>query len=262
MSTPGTKPSLEAALVLVPAPLRGKLIRIYADLKTAVLENRYESIGLRAGRLSEILLRVLQHRLTNAFVPIGDHLNNFGDECEKLGKLPKTAGPDSLRILVPRALTFLYTLRNKRDIGHVGGDVDANAIDALAAAQIADWCMCELIRVVHKMPLEDAQALCHAITERRLPQIWNVLGKKRVLDATLNYRDQTLLLLYAELDVGVPVEDLFNWTEHPNWSNYRRDVLKKLHDGRLIEWDRDTDMALISPTGSQEVDQMLLPRLA
>ena len=34
---------------------------------------------------------------------------------------------------------FLYALRNKRDIGHVGGDIEANEIDALIAARVADW---------------------------------------------------------------------------------------------------------------------------
>lgn len=158
-------------------------------------------------------------------------------------------------------LAFLFTLRNKRDFGHVGGEVDANAIDALTAIRLSDWCMCELVRVCHSVPLEDAKLICDSIAERQLPMTWTVLSRKRILDPTLTYRDQTLLLLYAEVDSAVPCEDLFEWTEHTQRSHFNRDVLSKLHKGRLIEWDRDTDMAILSPTGIREVEVGVLPRV-
>src|SRR6185369_4334658 len=97
-----------------------------------------------------------------------------------------------LRILMPRALVFLYSLRNKRDFGHAGGEVDANQIDSSTAVRLADWCMCELIRVSHTIPMEDAQLICDAISERELPVVWSVLGRKRVLDTSHGYREQTL----------------------------------------------------------------------
>jgi hypothetical protein len=183
-------------------------VRSYTDLKTDSLEGQFDAIGVRAGRLAEVILRVLQHVLTGTHTPLTASLSNFKGESEKLERLPPAAGPDGLRILMPRALAFLYTLRNKRDFGHTGGEVDANEIDASTATRLADWCMCELVRVCHNMPIDDAQTLCDAIAERRLPKIWNVLGRKRVLDTSLSYREQVLLFLYSELESGVPTEDL------------------------------------------------------
>ncbi len=57
------------------------------------------------------------------------------------------------------------------------GDVDANEIDAATGVRIADWCICELIRLSHTISLEEAQAICDAIAVRQLPQIWDVFGK-------------------------------------------------------------------------------------
>lgn len=262
MSTEQPKASLERALGAVPKRLRSSLIKVYSGLKSASLEGQHDLVGLRAGKLAEVLVRVLQEMLTGSHTLLGDRLGNFKAECEKLERTPKTSGPDSLRILLPRALSFLYTLRNKRDVGHVGGDVEANEIDALTATRVADWCLSELIRVSHSLPLEDAQALCDAIAERQVPKIWNVLGRRRVLDTSLTYRHQTLLLLYSEIDIAVPTEDLFAWTEHSHKGVYRRDVLRKLHLSRLIEWDRETEMAIISPTGIEEVEKRVLPKLA
>lgn len=161
---------------------------------------------------------------------------------------------------MPRALSFLYTLRNKRGIGHEGGDVDANEIDAATAVRIADWCVCELIRLHYTVSLEEAQAICDAIAERQLPQIWDVFGKRRVLDPRLSYSQQTLLLLYASPEPAVPMEDLVSWTEHSNAAIYRRDVLGRMHRARLVEYDRDTEMVAISPSGIARVEAELLDR--
>jgi len=145
-----------------------------------------------------------------------------------------------------------------RGIGHEGGDIDANQIDASAAVRIADWCMCEIVRVYHALSLDEAQALCDAIGAREFPRVWQVFGKKRVLDTSLSYADQTLLLLYSDPSSAVPAEDLIEWTEHSNPAVFRRDVLTKLHMARHIEWDRETHMAIIGPKGIARVEASLL----
>ena len=261
MNTKSPNLSLDHALSSIPTFLRKRLVKNYSTLKNQFLEGQHDAIGHQAGKLAEVLLRILQNILTGTHIPLSKSISNFKGECEKLEKTAKTSGPEGLRILMPRALIFLYTLRNKRDFGHAGGEVEANEIDALTALRLADWCMCELIRVCHNIPLEEAQLLCDAIAERRLPAIWNVLGRKRVLDTSIRYREQTLLLLYSDIETGTPTEDLFEWTEHSHRTNYRRDILAKLHKARLIEWDRETEMATISPLGINEVENTILPKI-
>lgn len=147
-------------------------------------------------------------------------------------------------------------MRNKRGIGHEGGDVDANEIDSATCVRLADWCLCELVRIYHALSLEEAQALLDTISEREMPEIWTVLGKKRVLRPGLSYRDQTLLLLHADPGTGVPVEDLQAWTEHPRLDNFRARVLVPLHRERLVEYDRDSETVVLSPSGSAAVERM------
>jgi hypothetical protein len=171
MSTGQGEPSLETALSSVPGALRSRLLARYRELKAAFVNGQYDACGLRAGRLAEVLLRVLQDELTGGYTPLGSRLGQFDQECLKLERLPQTAGVESLRVIMPRALNFLYTLRNKRGIGHEGGDVDANEIDAATAVRLADWCISELIRVVHAISLEEAQALLDTIAEREVPQV-------------------------------------------------------------------------------------------
>lgn len=259
MSTSATS-NLERALGSVPTDLRRRLLKNYSTLKSNGLQPHHDAVGHQAGKLAEVLLRVLQHALTGAFTPLNAGLADFKGECEKLERVPKTAGAEGLRVLMPRALAFLYTLRNKRDFGHVGGEVDANAIDALTAIRLADWCMCELVRVYRSVPLDDAKDICDSIAQRQIPLVWTVLGRKRILDPRATYRDQVLLLLYSEVQVAVACEDLCEWTGHPRRSNFNKDVLDKLHKSRLIEWDRETDMAILSPTGVRVVEDDVLQR--
>lgn len=258
MATSDPEITVEKALGAIPSTFRNRLVKAHKAIKAAMLEGNFDACGLRAGRFCEVMLRWAQHELTGTNTPFGTQLGSFRDECDKLEKTPKAAGHESVRVLIPRALNFLYTLRNKRGIGHEGGDIDANEIDALTAVRLADWCVCELLRLHYSVSLEEAQGLCDAIAERTLPQLWSVLGKKRVLDKSLSYPEQTLLLLYDDPGVAVPAEDLIEWTEHSNSSVYRNQTLGRMHRLRLIEYDKETQMVIISPLGIERVETTLL----
>jgi DNA-binding PucR family transcriptional regulator len=159
---------------------------------------------------------------------------------------------------MPRALVFVYTLRNKRGIGHVGGDVDANHIDAMTIARVCDWIVCELIRTFHNLSLEEAQDIVDSLAQRNLPEVWNVAGKKRILRDGLTFKDQVLLLCYAEQESTVFAEDLLAWVEYANASRFKSEVLRSLHGERLIEYDRENDQVIISPKGVKEVETRIL----
>jgi hypothetical protein len=258
MSTPSP---LEDALARLPAVLRSRLIERYGTLKSAYTNGQHDACGLRAGHFAEVLIRVLQHELTGSYTPLGQQLRRFDQEVDAVSQTPKPSGPESLRIIIPRALLFLSTLRNKRGIGHEGGDVDANEIDAATCVRVADWCLSELIRVVHTVSLEEAQALLDAIAEREVPHVWSGAGVKRVLDPSLSAREQVLVLLYSEPETAVPVEDLFGWVEYGRLDLFRTRVLHGLHKERMAEFDRQTETVLLTPRGAREVEDEILPKI-
>ncbi|MCQ4312146.1 hypothetical protein NAV33_09625 [Pseudomonas stutzeri] len=156
----------------------------------------------------------MQNEIFGSYTLFDTHIPNFAEECRKLVSAPKSNGNESLRIIVPRALVFLYTVRGKRGVGHVGGDIQANIIDLTATVKVCDWVICELIRIYHKLPLEEAQSIVDSIALKAVPAIWEVRGKRRVMSNKLNFKQKTLLLLYADLHQGVLTEDLFEWVEY------------------------------------------------
>jgi hypothetical protein len=251
--------ALQAALAGVPATIRSRLMEAYVDLKRNLAEGRLDAAGLCAGKLCEAVIRLCQERVFAVHRPFGTKIPNLADECRRIITGSAVgAVSDSEKLIIPRAVVFLYTMRNKRGIGHVGGDVDPNVVDSSVIGSIADWVVCELIRVHHGMSLEEAQDLVDALGTRRLPDVWEVGGKKRVLREGLLARDQALLLLYSTKDSAILTEDLISWIEYSNPHVFKSSVLSKLHQERLVEWDKDTETVILSPKGASDVETRLI----
>lgn len=262
MNTPKAPERLAVALAgIKESKLRQNLVTSYLKLKQNFIEGRFESAGMDAGKFCEAAMRIAQSQLTGAYVPLGSRIPNFADAVRALVLLPATSGPETMRDLVPRALLFLYTMRNKRGIGHLAGDVDSNRVDAMTIVQVADWVLCELIRVYHGLSIEEAQDLVDSLAQRQLPIVWEVAGKRRVLREGLTKSDETLLLLYATTDFTVLAEDLCEWVEYSALHLYKRNVLEALHKKRLVEYDRDNDVVHLSPLGVAKVEKQLLHAL-
>ncbi len=229
-NTPNPSLDLEGALGGVPSKFRKRIFDSYTEVKRGHRESAsgagLDAAGLSAGKFCESVIRLLQYELTGSNVKFGKHIPNFPDACRKLVVLDASTGPESLRVLIPRALVFLNTMRGKRGIGHVGGDIEANSIDLATIVRVCDWVLCELVRVYHSLPIEDAQAVVDSLATKQLPDVWEVGGTKRILRTGLNYKQKVLLLLYSQPESAALAEELFEWSEHSNVSVFRRDVLR------------------------------------
>ena len=257
MNTKTNNTLLEQALTNVPKRFRQKLIDTYLEIKRSHVESNFESAGLSAGKFCEVLIRLLQQEVTGTYTQFGKPIPNMADECRKIIAAPNSRHTESIKTIIPRALVFLYTMRNKRGIGHIGGDIDANSIDSATIARTSDWILCELIRVFHKMPIEEAQDLVDGISVKSLPIVWEVAGKKRVLNNKLTSKQKVLLLLYSESDAAVPTEDLCSWVEYAP-GMFKKRVLDDLHQKKFIEHDKNSELVYLSPKGIKLVEDELL----
>ena len=250
------------ALAGLPAGLRAELIDSYSEIVRNYIERRWEPSELRGGKFAEVAHSIVEGAVSGKFPSRAKKPKNMADACRALENRPANAalvGDKSLRVFIPRALIFLYDVRNQRGVGHVGGDVDPNSMDASAVLSLASWVMAELVRIFHCTTTEVAQQTVDALVEQKTPLIWEVEagGMKRVLDARMQGKDQVLILLHHSAG-WVPASTLFNWTEQKNSSQFREKVLGVLHKARMIEFDAVGDRAKISPIGAAEVENRLL----
>lgn len=247
----------------LPENLRLPLVQHYTKIAHNFLEHRWEPSELNAGKLCEVVYSILDGATSGSYPSKPSKPNNMVAACQALAQRPtdpRRAGDRSLRVLIPRVILALYEVRNNRGVGHVAGDVDSNEMDAAMVFSCANWVICELVRIFHKVTVEEASKAVSALVQRRLPEIWEVEGTKRVLAQGLRAREQTLLLLYSEAE-WVDVEDIRSWIEYRNPTQYKAKVLVPLHKARCVEFDSMRDRLKISPKGALEVEEHILPRL-
>ncbi|WP_156993642.1 hypothetical protein [Terriglobus sp. TAA 43] len=152
-------------------------------------------------------------------------------------------------------LPALYEIRNNRSVGHVGGDVDPNHMDAVAVLSMSNWIMGELVRVYHGLSVNDAQRVVDALAEVRVPAVWSDGDVKRVLQPRLKMPDQIILLIATSLPTVSSVE-LLRWVEASD-KRYFIKLLRALHKKRFIEFNEATDLLQILPPGAQYVQELV-----
>lgn len=244
----------DQALAQLPSQLRADLLQAFAEIVRNFAQGRWEPAELNGGKFAEAAYSVCEGLVTGSMPSRAQKPSNMMDACKAL---EKTSAPRPIRIQIPRMLVALYEIRNNRSIGHVGGDVDPNHMDAVCVLQMAKWVMAELVRALHQMPVDDAAALVDALVERETPLVWKVGGKRRVLEPKMSMKDRTLLLLHGVVG-SVSEEEIRDWVEHSNSTNYRRDVLRRAHKDKLLEYDPQTRTVVISPTGIEYVEERLI----
>jgi hypothetical protein len=255
---------IDASRVLtgLPTSLRDELLESYQEVMSNYLERRWEPSELNGGKFCEVVYSIINGALQGTFPAKASKPANMLTACQVLGQVPSNpgrVGDRSLHVLIPRVLPMLYEIRNNRGVGHVGGDVDANHMDAEAIQAMAGWVMAELIRIFHGVPTSEAQETVDALVERKSPLIWEVKGTKRVLDPKMTAKDQVLVILHHS-DAWVPIADLFNAVEYSTVGAFTTNVLRPLHKKRHIELDAVERRAMISPLGIKEVEQRILPK--
>lgn len=242
----------DQALATIPNGLRQPLLDEYSTILRNYLERRWTPSELSGGKFCEIVYTILQGRSTGNYSSSPAKPTNFVQACRQLET--NTSNPRSFQILIPRLLPALYEIRNNRGVGHVGGDIDSNYIDASSVLSIASWIMAELIRVFHDIDIEDAQKIADSLVERKTPLVWHSGDIRRVLKPNLSIKKQILLLSLTSQ--SVTRDDLLRWIEPPNRS-YFYSLLREMHSSRLIELSPDETAVVILPPGMAIAEQII-----
>lgn len=244
----------------LPVGLREPLLKSYKEIGANYVERRWEPSELNGGKFCEVVYSIVSGSLSGTFPSAPSKPPDMVRACRALEGLPadvNRVGDRSLRILIPRMLPPLYEIRNNRGVGHVGGDVDPNYLDATAVHGMASWVLAELVRVFHGTSTQEAQESVDALVERKLPLVWAVGDVRRVLDKDMSTSDQVLALLYGEPG-WVDDKELSRWVEYSTASMFRTRVLNSLHKARMIEFDRKKLQVHLSPLGTREVEDRIL----
>lgn len=242
----------------LPESLREEFLSAFNEIISNYRERRWEPSELNGGKLCEITYTIIKGYIDGSYPATSSKPSNMVDACRALERDPATA-PRSIKIQIPRMLIALYEIRNNRGVGHAGGDINPNEMDATCVLYMSKWLAAELVRIYHNVDTETAEKVVESITERIFPVVWKVGDKLRVLDTAIKMKEKTLLLLHQN---STPIHEqvLVDWVEHSNASVYRRDILRSLHHDKLIEYDAKNHLVHLSPKGILFLENEIIPK--
>jgi len=239
----------------IPDGLKLPLLETYNEIQKNYRESRWEPSELNGGKLCEIIYTIIKGYADASYPARPSKPRNMVLSCQKMENENPSLSR-SIRIQIPRMIIALYEIRNNRGVGHSGGDVNPNHMDAIAVLYMSKWLMSELVRIYHNVDTTQASDIIDSIVERKFSLVWEVNGMKRILDELLTMKDKTLILLYHSINY-VNEKDLIVWLEHSNPSVLRRDVFRKLHKDKFIEFDEANHTLHLSPKGVKYVEESI-----
>ena len=237
----------------IPAGLRKPLLKEYDSIIQAYYEGRWSPAELSGGRFCEIVYTILDGHTSGTFARSPSKPRNFVDACRRLES--DTGVPRSFQILIPRILPALYEVRNNRNVGHVGGDVDPSRMDAGFVVETTKWILAELIRVFHSTTPEEADRAVQQLATITVPIVWDGGDVRRVLDPKMSLKNQVLLLASTSPG-GATLEELERFIE-PKTQGYLTRTIRALHSDRLIELRESTGLVRVLPPGAVEVAKLI-----
>lgn len=239
------------------AALAQELTEAYAELKNRYFRGDFRPGQLEGGRFTEAAFRILQLKATGRYTPVGKRLPKVAVLMQTLESADASKVHESIRMHIPRALAAVYNVRNRRDVGHIAADVDANVMDATYVVATCDWVLAEFVRLFHECSPERAQAYVEALVKRRAPLV-QVFGETPfVLRPGLSAKDEILLLLYHQGSLGASLDELDAWLPT---------VARHVARSRVSEIERQLRYArrvngriYITDTGMAYVEGTILP---
>lgn len=230
-AVPMLKGSLEK---IFPAELVGEMLRSYDKIRQDYFLADYRPLCIEAARFAEVGIRMLQYITTGKYVPLELQIPNFAAEVMKLAQLPtSTRFSDSIRLMSPRTLQIIYDVRNKRNIGHIGGEVDENFADATLSMTCCNWILAEMVRIYHTGDIDEAQTMVNSLVEIKLPMVQDFDGFLKVLDPDLPMPGKVLVLLHHRGKVGASFNELSGWIGRREKTNLRKRLPELIKRGHI-----------------------------
>ena len=241
----------------LPTDLRNALVEALNNIRGNYVERRWEPSELNGGKVSEVVYRIMEWHASPGgnYTALGIPIKDFGRSVRKFENDTKLS--DSIRFHIPNALNFLYSVRNKRGVGYVSGDVNPNRMDAEAVLATSNWAVAELVRIFHSVSMIEARETIEGLVEKRSPLVWEVAGVRRILNPAMPYEDKVLVLLHSLHPKAANDSDLFEWCGHSNKSSFRKQVLQKADDEALVHYDKVKQQVHLSPNGLECAEQIL-----
>ena len=228
-----------------------EILEHYRVLKIAYQLQDWEKSLIRGGKFSESVMKAIH------FLRTGEVVRRISVESEINDTLKDTKLPDSVRLLIPRAIRVLYGHRSQRGGAHTY-PFDPNAMDCSLVSPIADWILSELVRLYYTTDPERAMAIVKALTKKTTPFVEYIDGDYVVLRQNAPAREQIGFILYARYHNRTTPTQLKRWIADHSPQSITIS-LQRMEKAKLVH--RNSEGVILTTLGIREVEHEIASRL-
>jgi hypothetical protein len=224
-----------------------EMLSHYEVLKTSFRLQDWEKCLLRGGKFSETVMKAIH------FIRTSNVAQRISVDAE-INEVSKRADlPESIRLLIPRAIRMLYDYRNRRGGAH--GSFDPNAMDCSVVAPIADWIVGELVRLYCVTDPERAMNFVAGISAKSVPIVERIEEDYIVLRRGSSARQEISLILYTRYPTRTATNQLIKWIPNHSASNIRL-TLANMRKAKLVHFNSDD--YILTTAGIRAVEEEMI----
>ena len=214
-------------------------------------KKNWKYAGNESGQFIEVARRMLEFATTSKYTPLSEKLPLFNENTLRSYEHGDISIDNSYRMLIPRYLYAMYSVRNKRGIIHKS-EINPNAMDSTMLLNNAKWILAEFVRLSSNLPFEETAELIESLLEREQPIFWTIGEVTRILYPRMDSASKILCLLYYQ--DGQADAKLQSSIEYKNSARFK-EILRKLHNDRKIEYINSD--CFLSPIGLKEAEDII-----
>ena len=216
-------------------------------LKIAFRLQDWEKCLLRGGKFSEAVMKAVH------FVRTGTVTQQVKVESEINEVSKRSDLPESIRLLIPRAVKILYALRSKRGGAH--GSFDPNAMDCAMIVPVADWIIGELVRLYCTADPEHAMKFVVGITTKSIPIVERIEEDYVVLRKGASARQEIGFILYSRYPERTTTAQLRKWSPNHSAANLSLS-LANMRKAKLVHCN--SDGSVLTTAGIRAIEDEML----
>lgn len=202
---------------------------------------------LRGGKFSEAVMKAIH------FVRTGNIAQQISIDVE-INEVNRRADlPESIRLMIPRAIRVLYDHRSRRGGAH--GSFDPNAMDCSVIVPIADWIVGELVRLYCTAVPDRAMKFVIGITAKSIPIVEKIDEDYVVLRKGTSARQEIGFILYSRYPERTTTTQLRKWIPNHSAANLSLS-LANMRKAKLVHCN--SDGALLTTAGIKATEEEML----
>lgn len=234
----------------IPEDLIDVLLKEYNEIKGHYFLQKFRPSELNASRFCECILRIVEYLDKGTYTPLGQQLNTDKIILDASNNINLK---ETIRFFIPRLSRVLLDVRNKRDIAHLGGEVNPNFSDSKFVVHASDWILTEIVRHLYNCSIDEAQRIVANINEIKIPIIADINGFVRIQNTDLTASDKVLVILYYKNPDVVTDSNIIKWLRYKNPTRMKKQILRELDDQALIHYEAGS--CLLLPKGINYVEK-------